>query len=98
MSEKIQEKVALSEDTATVPVPAVPARVADTDSAADPDTDRGRWSTTRTELWAFYVYYIVSSSWPSRFDSAQTPVGKQWAFRLQLWAIAVPEPALPRGL
>lgn len=30
---------------------------------ADKPASRARWVTTRTELWAFYIYYIVSVSY-----------------------------------
>ena len=49
MAEK-DSKLALG-DVAALPVPA---------RTANEDSEGTRWRTTRVELWAFYVYYIVS--------------------------------------
>ena len=60
---------------------------------------RAQWATTRVELWAFYVYYIVSMSLKSKFaSSANFFKGKQWVVWVQFWAFAVSELVVPRWL
>lgn len=69
-------------------------------------TDKDDWTTTRAELWSFYVYYIVSQlrllnlapdhcgSAPTSFSFVSSAKGKQRSFRLQLRTVSIPKSAL----
>lgn len=59
MSENVHEKIAIEELPASSS--GVPAPVAGRTDSASTDSEKRQWATTRTELWAFYVYYIVSN-------------------------------------
>jgi hypothetical protein len=79
-----------------------------TESAPDAEISKGAvpsleeklpesgFTTTRKELWSFYVYYIVCFPPCSALTRrAQAAIGQQWPVRLQLRALPVPEPLVP---
>ena len=68
-----------------------------------PQNKGSSFTTTRWELWAFYVYYIVSL-WLLDLSIAEadpnliTPPGQQRPVRFQLRAFSISEPTLPSRL
>lgn len=71
------------------------------ETVVEPQNKGSAFTTTRWELQAFYVYYIVSSwLYGSLLNIAEAdpdltpPPGQQWPVRFQLWSFPVPEPTL----
>ena len=60
------------------------------------ETHPGEWTTSRRELWCFYLYYVVRflfSVFLTR--SLMSSKGKQWALRLQFRPVPIPKSSLP---
>ena len=56
MSESVREKTVVDQDEKLSQEPELSVAAVPTDQPAS----RAEYTTTRTELWAFYVYYIAS--------------------------------------
>jgi len=69
------------------------------DKKSNLDSPEGEWSTSRRELWCFYLYYVVRFLYLFlAWFLSQSTKGQQRAVRIQLWAVPVPESPLPRWL
>ena len=67
-------------------------------------TRLNEWSTSRRELWCFYLYFVVRFfSFLFRFayfisHFLSLIKGKQRTLRIQIWPVSIPESSLSRRL
>jgi hypothetical protein len=56
----------------------------------------GEWTTSRRELWCFYLYYVVRFLF-AVFSTCflMSSKGKQWTLRLQFRPVPIPKSSLP---
>jgi hypothetical protein len=78
--------------------------ISDSDLSGPPleVTQLGEWSTSRRELWCFYLYYVVRffffffACFLSHILSSTE--GQQRTLRIQLWPVSIPESPLSRWI